>query len=41
MNLLGGGEEQGSKILKACLVGKLWIDKSFNVRDFINTIHGV
>lgn len=30
-----------SKSVMACLVGKLWIDKSFNIRAFMNTIEGV
>lgn len=33
--------DQGRDSMEACLIGKLWIDKSFNVRAFTNISKGV
>lgn len=34
-------KEQKSKEVAVCLVSKLWTNRSFNIRAFLNTIWGV
>lgn len=41
VNLPRSGKNQGNQILDGCLVEKLWKDKSFNIRPFMNTIRGI
>lgn len=34
-------DEEATKVVSNCLVGKFWMDKSFNIKAFMNTIRGM